>query len=132
MNKLQNIKIFISFFVRKKTKKSFPQKMFNFNVDKKLKRWKNCDIISNMKNIFTKYGFNLTEKQLSQFEKYYNLLIDFNAKFNLTAITEKEEVYIKHFVDSIMAVKMLNCGKLIDVGSGGGFPAIPIKIMCEI
>ena len=105
--------------------------MFNFNVDKKLKRWKNCDIISNMKNIFTKYGFNLTEKQLSQFEKYYNLLIDFNAKFNLTAITEKEEVYIKHFVDSIMAVKMLNCGKLIDVGSGGGFPAIPIKIMCE-
>lgn len=84
-----------------------------------------------MEKIFKKYGFNLTEKQLLQFEKYYNLLIEFNNKFNLTAITEKQEVYIKHFVDSLFAVKTLNCGKLLDVGSGGGFPAIPIKIFNE-
>lgn len=84
-----------------------------------------------MKEIFEKYGFYLTEEQLNKFENYYEILKNFNSKFNLTAITEKREVYIKHFVDSIFTVKKLNCGNLLDVGSGGGFPAIPIKIMCE-
>ncbi len=82
-----------------------------------------------MKEIFSKYGIDLTQKQQDLFEKYYSLLIEYNERFNITAITEKNEVIVKHFVDSV-----LGCGKvcgqtLIDVGSGGGFPALPIKIM---
>ncbi len=84
-----------------------------------------------MKEIFEKYNFKLTEEQLKRFEIYYELLIKFNSQFNITAITKKEEVYIKHFVDSLFAGEMLKCGKLLDVGSGGGFPAIPLKIFNE-
>ena len=84
-----------------------------------------------MKNLFLNYGVNVTDKQLESFEKYYSILIEYNKMFNLTAITEKNEVYIKHFVDSVINVDKLVGEKLIDVGSGGGFPAIPIKIMRE-
>lgn len=84
-----------------------------------------------MKEIFDSFGINLTEKQLNCFEKYYKLLIEYNEKFNITAITDCEEVVKKHFVDSVLGVDKI-CGKThIDVGSGGGFPAIPIKIMKE-
>ncbi len=82
-----------------------------------------------MKKIFDSFNINLSEKQLEQFEKYYEILIEYNEKFNITAITEKEEVIIKHFVDSILGVDKIKGYSLIDVGSGGGFPAIPIKIM---
>lgn len=82
-----------------------------------------------MKNTFLKSGIVLSDKQINQFEKYYELLLFYNEKFNITAITEREEVINKHFVDSALGVDIL-CGKtLIDVGSGGGFPAIPIKIL---
>ena len=82
-------------------------------------------------NIFNKYHINITEEQLKKFEKYYDLLVFYNEKFNITAITEKEEVYKKHFVDSLLGVDKV-CGQtLIDIGSGGGFPAIPIKIVKE-
>lgn len=82
-----------------------------------------------MKNIFSKYGIQLNEKQVNAFEIYYQTLIEYNNKFNITAITEKEEVVLKHFVDSA-----LGCGKVcgqtyIDIGSGGGFPALPVKIL---
>ncbi len=84
-----------------------------------------------MKEIFSKFGIDLTEKQQQLFEKYYSLLIEYNARFNITAITGKNEVIVKHFVDSVLGCGKV-CGKaLIDVGSGGGFPAIPIKIMNE-
>ena len=84
-----------------------------------------------MKNIFDKYQINLTEEQLKKFEKYYELLVFYNEKFNITAITEKSEVYKKHFIDSVLGVDKV-CGQtLIDIGSGGGFPAIPIKIVKE-
>ena len=83
-----------------------------------------------MKEIFDSYGINLTEEQLKKFEKYYELLIEYNERFNITAITKKEEVIVKHFVDSIYKVYKLK-GSLIDVGSGGGFPAIPLKIINE-
>lgn len=82
-----------------------------------------------MKEIFEKYGIEISVEQFDKFEKYYNLLIEFNQKFNITAITEKKEVYIKHFIDSLLCIKKIGCGKLIDIGSGGGFPALPIKIM---
>lgn len=80
-----------------------------------------------MENIFKNAGFIISQNQLNLFEEYYKLLTFYNEKFNLTAITEKKEVYIKHFLDSILGAKFID-GDFLDVGSGGGFPAIPIKI----
>jgi len=82
----------------------------------------------NMKKYFEKYSINISDEKIKKFEKYYNILIEYNKKFNLTAITEREEVIIKHFVDSLLGVDNITGNKLIDIGSGGGFPAIPIKI----
>lgn len=82
-----------------------------------------------MRELFEKYNINLNFEQEKLFEKYYELLIKYNSMFNLTAITEKRDVYIKHFIDSVLGVDKLISGKLIDIGSGGGFPALPIKIM---
>ena len=82
-----------------------------------------------MKKLFEKYEIKIKEEQLEKFEKYYKILVDYNKKVNLTAITEKEEVYIKHFIDSGKVVDKLDSYSLLDVGSGGGFPAIPIKIL---
>ena len=84
-----------------------------------------------MRNLFEKFNVNISEEQLKKFENYYELLVFYNEKFNITNIIEKQEVYLKHFIDSILGVDKV-CGKtLIDVGSGGGFPAIPLKIMKE-
>lgn len=82
-----------------------------------------------MKEIFLDYKVNVNDEQLKLFDIYYKTLIEYNEKFNITAITEKEEVYKKHFLDSVINSQKLKSGKLIDVGSGGGFPALPIKIM---
>lgn len=82
-----------------------------------------------MKKLFEEFGININEEQAKKFEKYYELLIFYNSKFNITAITEKEEVIKKHFIDSVLGVDKVGNGKLIDIGSGGGFPAIPLKIM---
>lgn len=82
-----------------------------------------------MENIFKSYGINIESEQKEKFENYYNLLVFYNEKFNLTAITERDEVIKKHFVDSALGVDKFNFKKLIDVGSGGGFPAIVLKIM---
>lgn len=80
-----------------------------------------------MTEIFEKAGFFLEDEKLVLFEKYYEILSFYNEKFNITAITEKNEVYLKHFVDSLTGAKFIN-GSFLDVGSGGGFPAIPLKI----
>ena len=82
-----------------------------------------------MENLFLDYKINLNKNQLEKFEKYYDLLVFYNQKFNITAITEKTEVYKKHFIDSLLGVEFFDCGLLIDIGSGGGFPAIPLKIV---
>ncbi|WP_462410042.1 16S rRNA (guanine(527)-N(7))-methyltransferase RsmG [Neobacillus sp. Marseille-QA0830] len=77
-------------------------------------------------------GIILTDRQLDQFEKYYETLVEWNEKINLTAITEKGEVYLKHFYDSISAAFYFDFTKPIrvcDVGAGAGFPSIPIKIV---
>ncbi len=72
----------------------------------------------------------LNEEQIKQFYKYMNLLIEWNQKINLTAITEPEEIIQKHFVDSITIEKYLNKNaEIIDVGTGAGFPGIPLKII---
>lgn len=82
-----------------------------------------------MKKLFNDCGINITEEQLELFEKYYQLLVTYNERFNITAITERQEVFVKHFVDSVIGVDKLKSGQLIDIGSGGGFPAVAIKIM---
>lgn len=77
-------------------------------------------------------GINLTSKQIEQFQKYYELLIEWNQKMNLTAITQKQEVYLKHFYDSATIAKVIDLSKyqtLCDIGSGAGFPGIVIKIL---
>ena len=79
-----------------------------------------------------KIGIKPTEKQLNQLEKFYELLIEWNQKINLTRITEKNEVYLKHFYDSLTIVKAINLNKidsLCDIGTGAGFPGIVLKIM---
>ncbi len=83
-----------------------------------------------IKTYFNSYNLPLTEKQAEQFDKYYKFLIEENEKFNLTAITEKNEVALKHFVDSVLPFAQLPKGaKVVDVGTGGGFPGVPLKIM---
>lgn len=70
------------------------------------------------------------EEQIRKFQKYYELLVEWNSFMNLTAITEKQEVILKHFVDSLalMHFMKLKDQTLIDLGSGAGFPGIPLKI----
>lgn len=79
-----------------------------------------------------KLGISITKNQLVELEKYYNLLIEWNNKINLTAITEKADVYLKHFYDSATIVKVINLNEessLCDVGTGAGFPGIVLKIL---
>lgn len=77
-------------------------------------------------------GLEISQKQIDMFFKYKDLLLEWNEKMNLTAITDEQEIITKHFVDSISILSELEIeegGSLIDVGTGAGFPGIPIKIM---
>lgn len=77
-------------------------------------------------------GISLSPEQLSQFETYFHTLVEWNEKMNLTAITDRPEVYLKHFYDSISAAFYYQFDgpmKICDVGAGAGFPSIPIKIV---
>lgn len=78
-------------------------------------------------------GITLTDRQLEQFYQYYEMLIEWNKVMNLTTITELDEVISKHFIDSLALVKAVDFSKksaprLIDIGTGAGFPGIPLKI----
>ena len=89
--------------------------------------------LSQFKNDCEELGLSLTEAQIGQFQRYYELLVEWNSFMNLTAITEYSDVLKKHFLDSLAI-----CGKmdlqgqkrLLDVGTGAGFPGIPLKIAC--
>ena len=85
------------------------------------------EFIQNVKNI----GIDIDDKKMEMLEKYYDLLIGWNEKINLTAITKKEDVYLKHFYDSLTIVKVIDLNKentFCDIGSGAGFPGLVIKI----
>lgn len=74
-------------------------------------------------------NISLTEEQLDKLEIYYNMLVETNAKFNLTAITDRQEVQIKHFIDSMMGhIAIKENATLVDIGSGAGFPALPLAL----
>jgi len=78
-------------------------------------------------------GFPLTDQQKEQYERYFELLVEWNEKINLTAITEKDEVYLKHFYDSIAPILQGLIEnqpiRLLDIGAGAGFPSLPMKIL---
>ena len=78
-------------------------------------------------------GFPLTDRQKEQFERYFELLVEWNEKINLTAITDKDEVYLKHFYDSIAPILQGLIEnqpiRLLDIGAGAGFPSLPMKIL---
>ncbi|KMK77900.1 16S rRNA (guanine(527)-N(7))-methyltransferase RsmG [Alkalihalobacillus pseudalcaliphilus] len=77
-------------------------------------------------------GIELSEHQIWQFQRYFEVLVEWNEKMNLTALTAEEDVYLKHFFDSITAsfhYSFKPGQKLLDVGAGAGFPSLPIKIL---
>ena len=76
-------------------------------------------------------GIILSDKQIEQFDKYFKLLVEWNEKMNLTAITDEEGVYLKHFYDSITIAFDFEFASqsIVDVGAGAGFPSIPLKII---
>ena len=84
-----------------------------------------------------KMGIEISQYQIEQFIKYKDLLLEWNQKMNLTAITEEKEIIIMHFLDSISCLQTKSLSirptagplQLIDVGTGAGFPGIPLKIM---
>ncbi len=78
------------------------------------------------------FGINLTEEQLVQLDTYCNFLLEYNSHTNLTAIKEEEQVYLKHFYDSLTFIKALDVTKynnLLDIGTGAGFPGMVLKIV---
>lgn len=77
-------------------------------------------------------GIEITNRQVEQFLKYYEMLVETNKVMNLTSIVDLDEVILKHFIDSLLVVKTIDMNKfntMIDVGTGAGFPGIPLKIM---
>lgn len=85
-----------------------------------------------LKLLFDKYNIEYTEAKLDLLDKFYQMVVETNEKFNLTAITEKNEFAVKHILDSVLPNMYLPYGaKVLDVGAGAGFPSIPLKILRE-
>lgn len=84
-----------------------------------------------LKDEVLKLNINLSDDDINRFNAYYDFLVSYNEKVNLTAITDYEGVLIKHFYDSLILSKALPCGKikLLDVGAGAGFPSVPNAIV---
>ena len=90
--------------------------------------------LSILENGCREYGISLDERQKQQFIRYYELLVEWNKVMNLTGITEFEEVLLKHFTDSLSIAKAVDLKEInscIDVGTGAGFPGIPLKIALD-
>src|SRR6056297_845927 len=88
--------------------------------------------IEYLENLLKKIDFEYTEDAINEFEKYKDLIIEWNKKINITSIDSEEEIYLKHFIDSIIIKKYViikKGSKTIDIGTGGGFPGIPLKLI---
>jgi 16S rRNA (guanine527-N7)-methyltransferase len=88
--------------------------------------------IEQFKAMLLEKGIALSDEQLNQFDQYFHILVEWNEKMNLTAITDQADVYLKHFYDSISAAFYFDFTQhlhLCDVGAGAGFPSIPLKIV---
>jgi 16S rRNA (guanine527-N7)-methyltransferase len=84
-------------------------------------------------NVQSQLGVRLKPSQIKAFEEYERLLIEWNARINLTAIREPREIRVKHFLDSLTCLKVMKdtpSERLVDVGTGAGFPGLPLKIIC--
>lgn len=91
----------------------------------------NEERMNELRNDALLFGIELSDSQLAQFYTYYQMLIEWNKKINLTAITDFDEVLKKHFLDSLSIGRILNqdsSASILDIGTGAGFPGIPIKI----
>jgi len=87
-----------------------------------------------LNSYMSQFGISLSERQVFQFQTYYELLIEWNERMNLTSITERKDVFRKHFMDSLSVLlafpnPLPDYFSLIDVGSGAGFPGLPLKIV---
>ncbi len=85
-----------------------------------------------LKEAISDLGFSCSEKQIKQFEDYMSGILDWNEKVNLTRITDRDEFIVKHFIDSLVCcgyAEYANARKIIDVGTGAGFPGIPLAIL---
>lgn len=88
------------------------------------------EFFNKIDKLSSEIGIMLNEKQKGQFYNYMELLLDWNEKINLTAITDPDEVILKHFIDSMTISKYINKNAYVaDVGTGAGFPGIPLKII---
>ena len=84
----------------------------------------------NMKKLMNEIDVDITENQISKFYDYMNLLLEWNEKINLTAITKPDEIVLKHFVDCLTIQKYIEDNKkIVDIGTGAGFPGVPLAIM---
>ena len=84
-----------------------------------------------LKNLAQEYGIELSDAQIDRFDLYAQILVEWNQKMNLTAITEPDDIVVKHFVDSLLLLKAYDVPKnasMIDVGTGAGFPSVPVAI----
>ena len=97
----------------------------------------NIDFAESLKSVCSKMNIEVSGYQLERFSMFYELLLEYNKRYNLTAITEEQDVIYKHFADSLSIImfnhneiiKELNDRNVIDVGTGAGFPGIPLKIV---
>ena len=87
--------------------------------------------VTAFKNNLKEFGLALTENQVEQYLRYYELLVEWNEKINLTAITEEQDVMVKHFLDSLSGASVISlseCTSVADIGTGAGFPGLPLAI----
>lgn len=85
-----------------------------------------------MQDIFSQNGVKITQKQAQQFEHLYTLFNDWNSRINLSAIRDREGIYLKHFLDSVLVHQFIDFSgakNLLDLGAGGGFPCLPLAIL---
>ncbi|MBO6177984.1 MAG: 16S rRNA (guanine(527)-N(7))-methyltransferase RsmG [Selenomonadaceae bacterium] len=84
-----------------------------------------------LKLAINEYGLEVNQEQVRKFDAFYGLLIEWNERMNLTAITDEDEFIRKHILDSLSGLEYVKEGKILDLGSGAGFPGIPLKIYNE-